>query len=372
MTDWRSRARRLAADLSARGDIVDPVWEVAFANVPRHHFVRRFFDGDEEISERDGRRWLNAVYRDDALLIARRSAAGSRSLPTSSSSQPAIMAVMLDRLRISEGHRVLEIGTGTGYNAALLCFRLGDGAVTTIDLDPALTATATERLAELGFHPRVATADGEHGYPPNAPYDRIIATCAIGHVPRAWARQLSSGGRVVAPFGGAAGGLVVLDKVGPDELVGRFDPTPACFMPLRPRVDDPFGPDETASYTGGGETRHSTTALDPARLTTAGPDLRLWLQLHIPGLTLAQSGRRHLSLHTRDGMAQVGLASKNGSWPVEQRGQRSIWSRVEEALGQWDRLGHPHRERLGISIWSHGQAVWLDEPGGAYSWVLPD
>ncbi|MCZ9339668.1 methyltransferase domain-containing protein, partial [Streptomyces sp. TRM76130] len=104
----------------------------------------------------------------------------------SSSSQPSLMALMLAELRVADGDRVLEIGAGTGYNAALLCHRLGDdGLVTTVDLDPEITDSARRHLDAAGYHPAVVTGDGARGVPGRAPYDRIIATCALPAVPRA-------------------------------------------------------------------------------------------------------------------------------------------------------------------------------------------
>ena len=73
---------------------------------------------------------------------------------------PGIMAVMLEALQVSDGHRVLEIGTGTGYNAALLCHRLGAGRVSTVDIDESLSETARESLASCGYHPTCVAADG--------------------------------------------------------------------------------------------------------------------------------------------------------------------------------------------------------------------
>jgi protein-L-isoaspartate(D-aspartate) O-methyltransferase len=367
---WEDRARRLAAGLTARGECADPAWLEAFAAVPRHHFVRRFRRGEVEITERDGDRWLDAVYSDEVLLTACRPAgAAGPELPTSSSSQPAIMAVMLDRLAAGPGMSVLEIGTGTGYNAALLCHRLGDRQVTSVDLDPELTTLADRRLAELGYRPTVRAADGALGWPEQAPYDRILATCAVGAVPPAWVRQLADGGRIVAPFAG--GGLLVLDKTAPDEATGRFDAAAALFMPLRQRIEDPLGPAERPDTKDLRPIRHGTTGLDPTRLSTAGPDLQLWLELHLPGLRVRR-GRHGVVVRTADAEARVGRRREDGRWPVQQRGARAIWDAVEAALAAWDGFGHPVRTRLGVSASTDPdrQSVWLDAPDGQYALPL--
>ncbi|HEX3811244.1 MAG TPA: methyltransferase domain-containing protein [Mycobacteriales bacterium] len=338
--------------------------------MPRHHFVRRFLRGEAEVTERDGDRWLDGVYADEVLLTACRPAgAAGPELPTSSSSQPAIMAVMLDRLAATAGMSVLEIGTGTGYNAALLCYRLGDHRVTSVDLDPELTALADRRLAELGYRPTVRPADGALGWPERAPYDRILATCAVGAVPPAWVRQVADGGRIVAPFAG--GGLLVLDKTAPDEVTGRFDPAAALFMPLRQRIEDPLGLGERPDSADLRPVRHGTTVLDPARLSTADPELQLWLELHLTGLRVRR-GRHSVVVRTAEAEARVGRRDERGRWPVQQRGDRAIWDAVVAALAAWDRFGHPVRTRLGVSasIDPDRQSVWLDAPDGPYSWPL--
>ena len=108
------------------------------------------------------------------------------------------MATVLEAADIRPGHRILEIGSGTGYNAALLCEQAGAANVTSIEIDPAITDQARTRLAALGYHPTVALGDGDQGLPDRAPYDRIIATCSVHDVPAAWLSQCNSGAVIVA------------------------------------------------------------------------------------------------------------------------------------------------------------------------------
>src|SRR5262249_61868423 len=110
-------------------------------------------------------------------------AAGRQRVPVSSSTAPGLMVRMLEALDVHDGHRVLEIGTGTGYNAALLAARLGDTQVFSVELRPDLTEAARQRLADTGYHPPLVTRDGGEGLAEHAPYDRIIATCAVPAVP---------------------------------------------------------------------------------------------------------------------------------------------------------------------------------------------
>jgi len=145
----------------------------ALRDVPRHLFLPELRP--------------EAVYRDDAI-VTKRDETGQ---PISSSSQPAIMAIMLDQLDLAPGHRVLEIGAGTGYNAALISHIVGpSGRVTSVDIDPELVRTAREHLARAGFaEVTVVGADGAVGDPEHAPYDRIIATVGVSDLAPAWLAQ---------------------------------------------------------------------------------------------------------------------------------------------------------------------------------------
>lgn len=123
--------------------------------------------------------------------------------PHQSASQPSLVLDMLASLDVQDRHRVLEIGTGTGYNAALLAARLGDHAVTTIEIDAMVAEQARANLATSGHTPTVITGDGAAGYPAGAPYDRIIATASVrpGEVPYTWVNQTRPGGIIVTPWG---------------------------------------------------------------------------------------------------------------------------------------------------------------------------
>src|SRR5205823_13707927 len=111
----------------------------------------------------------------DDAIVTKRDADGH---PVSSSSQPTIMAIMLDQLGVAAGQRVLEIGAGTGYNAALIASIVGaDGAVVSIDIDDDLVASAQANTVAAGYpQVRIVCADGADGFAGAAPYDRIIAT----------------------------------------------------------------------------------------------------------------------------------------------------------------------------------------------------
>lgn len=138
-----------------------------------------------------------AVYRDEVHVTKK----NARGLPLSSSSQPSIMAEMLELLDLRPGQRVLEIGAGTGYNAALLAHIVGPGGrVTTVDVDAAIASGARRSLRAAGYRVTVVTGDGRAGWPQRAPYDRILVTASAATVPSAWLAQLAEGGRVELPL----------------------------------------------------------------------------------------------------------------------------------------------------------------------------
>ncbi|WP_082126815.1 methyltransferase domain-containing protein [Allosalinactinospora lopnorensis] len=220
-----NRPARLADALRAKGDIRTRVWRDVFAAVPREVFVPcfathetgprgteyRLYEGTDP-AQRDA--WLDLVYSDTTLItqVDERpveeavTAGGGVGQATSSSTAPGLMARLLEALDVHDGHDVLEIGTGTGFNAALLARRLGSEHVTTVDIDADLTAKARRRLTGLGLAPAVHTVDGRRGWPGSAPYDRIIATCSVPYLPYAWVEQTREGGRILANIAGASTG----------------------------------------------------------------------------------------------------------------------------------------------------------------------
>jgi protein-L-isoaspartate(D-aspartate) O-methyltransferase len=161
-----------------------PDIEQAMRVVPRHLFLPGFA--------------LDVAY-DESPVVTHRDDEGEA---LSSASQPICVADMLEQLDVRPGHRILEIGAGTGYNAALLAHLAGPGgSVTTIDIVEAVVEDARRHLATTGYERvRVISGDGEYGYRPGAPYDRIIVTGGAWDIPSAWLDQLAPGGRIVVPL----------------------------------------------------------------------------------------------------------------------------------------------------------------------------
>ena len=179
--DFASMREALAE--SVTGD-AGPLVRAALRAVPRHLFLPGV-----PASE---------AYSDEAV-VTKRDADG---LPVSSSSQPALMATMLDGLGLKPGHRVLEIGAGTGYNAALIRHIVGpSGTVVSIDIDLDTVQGARAHLAAAGYSDvTVLCRDGAEGAAEHAPFDRLIATVGLSDLSPAWLEQLAAGARMLVPI----------------------------------------------------------------------------------------------------------------------------------------------------------------------------
>jgi protein-L-isoaspartate(D-aspartate) O-methyltransferase len=235
------RAHRLLIDrLIARGALWSPALIAAFRATPRHFFLDRVFARDN----RDNR-WqevvtiplrrvgLRLIYSDRALATRLSPPqAGRTQVPISSSSQPSLMAQMLEDLWLGSGLRTLEVGAGTGYNAALLAHAAG--SVVSLDVDERVVAEARRHLQLFGDRPvEFVTGDGRSGWPARAPFDRILVTAASPDLEPAWLAQAAEGGIVEVPLA-LAPGLAYLARG--TVRGGQFEGSltrPAYFIALR-------------------------------------------------------------------------------------------------------------------------------------------
>jgi protein-L-isoaspartate(D-aspartate) O-methyltransferase len=227
-----------------RGTPMSDELAAAFAAVPREAFVTGGFE------HRDGRRlrpgdpgFLAAVYRDDVLVTK-----VDGRVPVSSSSQPSLMAIMLDALDVRPGMRVLEIGAGTGYNAALLA-RLG-AEVTSVDVQADVAAQAGAALARAGVERvRVRQGDGYAGAPGER-FDRVIVTVGVAGLSPRWLSQLNHGGLAVVPVEhagthpvlavhGTADGPVTASVVCPSGFMSAAGPLTAAHPYAHPAPATP-------------------------------------------------------------------------------------------------------------------------------------
>lgn len=169
------------------------------------------------------------AYRDAPVLLK----TGPDGRPASTASQPTIVALMLEEIAATVSDKVLEVGTTSGYNAALLGYLVGpSGAVISIEVDEQLAMAARDRLAD-SLQVTVVVGDGRNGYPSAAPYSGIMVTAGAEAVTPAWVEQLSLGGRLVVPLTGSdrRGRCVTYEKTGAG-LVERHS-MPCGFVPLR-------------------------------------------------------------------------------------------------------------------------------------------
>jgi protein-L-isoaspartate(D-aspartate) O-methyltransferase len=234
--------QRLVDALIAEGALWTPALIAAFRATPRHRFLDRVFVYQERrrrwrevLTREPGPEELPLVYADRALITHLSPPHGSEpQVPISSSSQPSLMAPMLEDLHLTPGLRVLEIGAGTGYNAALLAHVVGPGRVISVDVDRMVLSEAWEHLRAFPDRQvQLKHADGRAGYRPGAPYDRIMVTAATPDLEPAWLEQLAPGGLLSAPLALAPGLAYVVRGTASDGVFDGRLIRAAYFMPLR-------------------------------------------------------------------------------------------------------------------------------------------
>ncbi|SDG67680.1 methyltransferase domain-containing protein [Pseudonocardia oroxyli] len=329
----------------------------AFAAVPRHRFLP-----DHPVA---------VAYADDA--VPTRIVDGAA---TSSASQPTMVAIMLDQLDVRPGQRVLEIGTGTGYNAALLA-HLG-ARVTSIDIDEELVASAADHLAGIA-EVDLRVGDGALGVPDAAPYDRIVLTVGSWDVRPEWVAQLAPGGRLLLPLTVRGSQLSVAFDLGPDGVLGSDSVVGCAFIRLRglgagPAATEEIGPGWTAQVAEGATpdlgllARHLT---DPGDLLPIGEPLTgadvwdgvgLWLMLTAPGTVRLLTDRADAPpgswfVPTGPGRSTVALTGPGGcaALVVDPPGVRgfgpggaAVARRLVGCLDGWVAAGRPHASDLRI------------------------
>ncbi|WP_326596696.1 protein-L-isoaspartate(D-aspartate) O-methyltransferase [Streptomyces sp. NBC_01803] len=334
--------RELADALAAEGLLRGDRWHAAFAAVPREIFVSDLH------THRPGEpEYLAAVHADEPLLGVR----------------PGTAAAMLEALDagLAGQGRVLEVGQGNGYGAALLCHGLGDDRVVSL-----ATEDAAARMAGAGFAPTTVIGDAARGCPEHAPYAGLLAVSATGRVPAAWAAQVVPGGTVVVALrlgiavltvreDGSAEGpfLPVLDRPSAVTPPGARSYIPALLVPL-------------------GRQAEVAVPADP------GADMARFL------CGLAQPDAHELCLIDADGRRLYGVVHpasdswarlaprEDGTARIQYDGPRDLWAERAALLADWTAAGRPGPERYGLTVGADGShRLWLDSPDDGPSRPLP-
>jgi protein-L-isoaspartate O-methyltransferase len=377
---WTEAASELADKVTA--DAHD--WHEAVSNTPRHLLVPRWW---QRIPNSPTQEWelvnlpdnspqrLRAAYSDETLvtrvgpLHADHAKSDERGTgdPTSSSTLPGLVVSMADRLGVKPGDRVLDVGTGSGYSAALFGHRFGDANVTSVDVDPYLVTAARDRLAEFGRHPHMEAIDAT-GELPDTVYDRIMATVSVRPVPASWLRALRPGGRLVTSIAYTA--LLITATKGADGIArGTVQPDPATFMETRQQADYPPKLNEvfaSARVREGDDVRHPY-----------GPILDLWqdwplrylFELDTPGVETRAAayddGRRVVWLLAAD---ESWARAEDGPRPlIHQAGPRRLWDALDRVSRKWEEHDRFPLHTMRAELSSEGST--LHAP--ADSWSFP-
>jgi protein-L-isoaspartate(D-aspartate) O-methyltransferase len=341
----------------------------AFLSTPREAFIPTFFEQEKFTWRAHAKEsyapdaWIAAIYRDEPLVtwIDGQNYAGS------SSSAPTVMAMMLEALAVQPGMHVLEIGTGSGYNAALLAYLVGNPAlVTTIDVEEALARSAQQVLDAVIGPVQVEVGDGYAGIPLSAPYDRIIATASSPVIPPAWYEQLAPNGRLVMDLQGSLrkSSFLVIEKKPDGSASGRFDSRYLYFMPMR------SGPSATSPVKRLlQQPSIQRIVLEQHEMATdlfGNVAFHWYLQWAIPGTTMTKA-----KMKAKDGVSSIPFVTmidpqestiiqlylRESEWSGYERGSGDLWESILQAYHAWEAIGRPDQGAYHVE-WSQQQACF--------------
>lgn len=337
-----------------------PRWDLLDWSAPqdRPELLGLLYGGDSVLVQHDGE-----------PLLGRAGGTRSGASITSMSTVIGLTAEMLDALELAPGQRVLDVGTGTGVTVAVACQICGDTGVVTLDRDPHLTEAAAVRLEHLGHRPAAVCGDGEHGWPERGPYDRILVSYAVPHVPVALVEQLAPGGRLLAHVTTRSPswpGLAVMARTPAGQIEGELRAVEFAHRAghgmerifLDRAFRDRISPEE-------GEWTQRSMLAPPA-----DDDRGLWLAAdHLLGGGLVRDfSAEHLTIGAPACGSWLRVRPDGyRRWAVTTSGPRDIWHEIQTLAAQWRAAGSPDRYRLTIT--TNGQQC-VSSPCGRMSWLL--
>ncbi|MFF4179752.1 protein-L-isoaspartate O-methyltransferase [Streptomyces sp. NPDC001750] len=360
--DWVPMARALTTDLRAKGAIRSDAVAAAIEAVPRHAFLTGHYATGQHTRvnpDQPDAELLALAYADRGIMthIPADDAGGF-----SSTSQPSIVAKMLEASQLRPGMRVLEIGAGTGWNAALIA-HITKADVHTVEVSSLVATEASAALARADApNVTVHTGDGYVGHPAGGPYDLIVVTCGIAGIAPAWLDQLAPDGCVLAPV--AHGGLHPLLRVtrtadGPvGQLVVNADFMHAC------------GPLYAGATTSPATRSRDFPVPDPAdarpRAVLEGLDPRgdyvdLWMHLAAHDTRTTCAGAEGTTDYTgcalvdADADAAV-FVQPGGLHLTPGRASQALADQVEQYVTEWIRTGRPELTAWTCSLTQAGNA----------------
>lgn len=339
--DWATHARALADTVTHPGSR----WYPIISGTPRHEFVPAWWtrNSGEWVLRRGP---LADAYANRSLVTRvgplhadyATESDHPRGRSTSSSTLPGLVVRMYQHAQLGRGLDIADIGTGSGYGAALLALRYGNDHVTTMDVDQYLVTAAAQRLAALDLHPAALEVDATGPLP--GTYDRIVSMVSVPSIPLSWLAALRLGGRLVTTITGTW--MIIIVTRTPDGVVGQVARDWAGFMATRSGPDYPpstvdFDLLDVLDGDDVGAGRYPV--IDVAEM----PELGTLFALAVPGV-------EHRYRRGRDGRHTAIMAHSDGSWAratavgtgsptVRQGGPRRLWDLFDDVRDDWARRG---------------------------------
>ncbi|MCI0686898.1 MAG: methyltransferase domain-containing protein [Sporichthyaceae bacterium] len=358
--EWKRHAERLAAEVTYPRSR----WYGPIAATPRHLLVPRWWERGWQQPEwelcdgpADPAEWLATAYADQTLVTRVGPLHADHALsddlptgrPTSSSTLPSLVIRMLRHGQIYDGADVLDVGTGSGYGAALLGHRLGDQHVTSVDVDPYLTKVAAERLDTIGLHPEVTTGDATGRLPGS--YDRIVSMVSVRPIPPSWLAALRPGGRLVTVIADTTI-IVTANKADDGTATGQVEWDRAAFMATRSGPDYPPGRLSGVWAAAHDHDGDVTRGPYPVVAVNEAWELQSVLEVLAPGI-------EHGYSEDNDGRRTAWMVHADGSWAratavgdappvVHQGGPRRLWDILDETRQSW--LSHGYFQLYGAKV----------------------